>query len=63
MTACRVASLIYRGENGYMSAYAAIRLWLATAGTKIVGPKREIYLDTGGEDGEPVTEIQFPITS
>jgi DNA-binding transcriptional MerR regulator len=61
MPPCRVASLIYRGDKDYMSAYHAIRSWIAASGIVIAGPKREIYLDNDNEDGESVTEIQFPV--
>ena len=57
----QVASLVYRGDREYLAAYGAMRRWLATSGARIVGPKREIYLDEGGPDTESVTEIQFPI--
>jgi DNA-binding transcriptional MerR regulator len=63
MPARHVASLIYHGDKDYMSAYHAIRSWIAASGIEIAGPKREIYLDSGREDGESITEIQFPLAS
>jgi DNA-binding transcriptional MerR regulator len=57
----RMASLVYRGEQDFMRAYRAIRAWLAVSGVDVVGPKRELFLATGGPGTEPVTEIQFPI--
>jgi DNA-binding transcriptional MerR regulator len=63
MPASHVASLIYHGDKDYMSAYHAIRSWIAASGIEIAGPKRELYLDSGSEDGESVTEIQFPLAS
>jgi DNA-binding transcriptional MerR regulator len=61
LPAQRVASLVYRGDHEYPAAYAAMRRWLLTSGAQITGPKREIYLESGGSDTESVTEIQFPI--
>lgn len=61
MPAHRVASLVYRGDSDYLPAYRAIRTWLTAGSAEVVGPKREIYLEDGGQDAESVTEIQFPI--
>jgi DNA-binding transcriptional MerR regulator len=61
LPAQRVASLVYRGDREYLPAYRAMRSWLAVCGEEIVGPKRELYLESGGPDTESVTEIQFPI--
>jgi DNA-binding transcriptional MerR regulator len=61
LPAQRVASLVYRGDHEYPAAYRAMRSWLAKSGARIVGPKREIYLEDGAADLESVTEIQFPI--
>ena len=61
MPAQPVASLVYRGDADFMSAYRAIRSWIVASGVDVIGPKREIYLDDGRRDGESVTEIQFPI--
>lgn len=55
-----MASLVYRGEQEYAPAYRAMRAWLAVSRASVVGPKRELFLGAG-DDGEPVTEIQFPI--
>jgi DNA-binding transcriptional MerR regulator len=55
-----MASLVYRGEQEYAPAYRAMRTWLRVSGASVVGPKREIFL-AAGDDGETVTEIQFPI--
>lgn len=62
MPADCVASLVYRGDADFMSAFRAIRSWIVASGVEIVGPKREIYLDDG-HGGESVTEIQFPIAA
>jgi effector-binding domain-containing protein len=61
MTAHTVACLVYRGDEDYQRPFAALREWLVSSGIAVVGPKREVYLDEGG-DGESVTEIQYPIT-
>jgi DNA-binding transcriptional MerR regulator len=55
----QMASLVYRGEAKYAAAYRAMRTWLRASGAAVVGPKRELFL--AAEDGESVTEIQFPI--
>jgi DNA-binding transcriptional MerR regulator len=61
MPAQPVASLVYRGDGDFLSAYRTIRSWITASGVEVTGPKREIYLDDGRRDGESVTEIQFPI--
>jgi len=61
LPACRVASLVYRGDDDYLSAYSAMRAWIAASGLTIRGPKREIFLAEKGPGGQSVTEIQFPI--
>jgi DNA-binding transcriptional MerR regulator len=63
MPAASVASLVYRGDADFMSAFRAVRSWIEAGAAEIIGPKREIYLDDGRGDGEPVTEIQFPIAA
>lgn len=60
MSAHAVACLIYRGNDNYERSYAALHEWLVASGLAVAGPKREVYLDEGG-DGESVTEIQYPI--
>jgi DNA-binding transcriptional MerR regulator len=57
----RVASLVYRGDHDFLPAYRALHCWIGASGVEVVGPKREVYLDEGGADGESVTEIQVPI--
>jgi DNA-binding transcriptional MerR regulator len=61
MPAHAVACLVYRGDEDYQRPFAALQEWLVSSGVAVVGPKREVYLDEGG-DGESVTEIQYPIT-
>lgn len=60
MRAHAVACLVYRGDENYQRSYAALHEWLVSSGLAVAGPKREVYLDEGG-DGESVTEIQYPI--
>ena len=60
MPAHTAACLVYRGDDDHVRAYATLREWLESSGATVTGPKREIYLDEGG-DGEAVTEIQYPI--
>jgi DNA-binding transcriptional MerR regulator len=56
----RVASLVYRGEHDYAPAYRAIGAWMAVSRASLVEPALEMFLGAG-DDGEMVTEIQFPI--
>jgi len=58
---CRVASLVYRGDHDYLSAYSALRGWIAASGLAARGPKREIFLAEKSESTESVTELQFPV--
>jgi DNA-binding transcriptional MerR regulator len=58
MPAHTAACLVYRGDENYPRAFAAIRDWLVSSGVTVTGPKRERYL---GDGDEPVTEIQYPI--
>jgi effector-binding domain-containing protein len=63
-----VAALIHRGPFATLStAYEALLKWIEENGYLIAGsPYREIYLQPPAEegdqqDGETITEIQFPI--
>jgi DNA-binding transcriptional MerR regulator len=59
LPAQRVASLVYRGDHDYLPAYGAMRAWLAATGTRLAGPKCEVFLDE--TEGDSATELQFPI--
>jgi effector-binding domain-containing protein len=61
LPAQRVASLVYRGDREFLPAFRAIHQWVAMSGERVVGPKREVYLDEGGPAAESVTEIQVPL--
>jgi DNA-binding transcriptional MerR regulator len=63
LPAQRVASLVYRGDEDYLAAYRAMRAWIAAGGARVVGPKRELFLEESGPEAESVTEIQFPIAA
>lgn len=54
----RMASLIWRGEDPLVEAYAAIGSWIADNGYLVAGPARELYLRGGAA---PVFEIQYPV--
>jgi effector-binding domain-containing protein len=59
-----VASVIHHGSYEDMGgSYAAISTWIQQHGHRIVGPTREIYLNSPAEVDEDglLTEIQFPI--
>lgn len=59
-----VASVTHRGSYEQMgTAYAAMAAWIQQRGHRIVGPTREIYLNSPAEvdEIELLTEIQFPI--
>jgi DNA-binding transcriptional MerR regulator len=56
-----MAATVHHGPyTGIPNAYAAIGAWIEANGYRIVGPPREIYL-VGPHEGEPVTEIQYPV--
>jgi effector-binding domain-containing protein len=44
-------------------AYAALMQWVEANGYRIMGPNREVYLRSSGQQDDPncVTEIQFPV--
>jgi effector-binding domain-containing protein len=61
-----MASTIHHGAyNRFCEAYTAILKWIEANGYTIVGPNREIYLQSGGDgaqdDESCVSEIQFPV--
>jgi effector-binding domain-containing protein len=61
-----MACTIHNGPFATLSeAYNAIGKWINENGYQIVGPCREIYLQTAGDgnqnDPNTVTEIQFPV--
>lgn len=56
------ASTIQEGPyNVLTGAYNALGVWIGSNGYQVAGPSREIYLRGPQEEGEPVTEIQFPV--
>ena len=59
-----VASLIHHGSyERFRFAYQHLISWIENNSYRIIGPNREIYIETGPEpDNESyITEIQFPI--
>jgi effector-binding domain-containing protein len=59
-----MASVIHHGSyNTLYRAYAALGRWIEANGYGIVGPARDIYLQSGDgqDDARCVTEIQFPV--
>jgi DNA-binding transcriptional MerR regulator len=75
LPACRVASVIHRGEyDGIASARRRLLGWVAAAGLSVTGPMRTLYLQFGAEpelqlppgwvvqrDADFVTELQLPV--
>jgi DNA-binding transcriptional MerR regulator len=65
----QVASTIYHGSYDAFGevgkVYAALNDWIAANGYRVVGPAREIYLQTpdwrNGKEPIGVMEIQFPV--
>jgi effector-binding domain-containing protein len=60
----RMASVIHHGSyNTLYHAYAVLIRWIEANGYAIVGPARDIYLQSGdGQDDTcSVTETQFPV--
>lgn len=60
------ASVIHRGSYHEMGeSYAAVSKWIHERGHRILGPHREVYLNSPAEvaEGDLLTEIQFPIES
>lgn len=61
-----MASTIHHGAySAFDLAYSAILTWIDANGYRIVGPNREVYLQSKGDgnqnDESCVTEIQFPV--
>ena len=59
-----VASIIHEGSYEDMGrSYATVSAWIQERGHQVVGPAREIYLNSQAEveESELRTEIQFPI--
>jgi effector-binding domain-containing protein len=64
-----MACAVHHGPfNMLDQAYTSLMQWIQTNGYRVVGPDREVYLDTGGRTGmlpqdDPsyVTEIQMPV--
>jgi effector-binding domain-containing protein len=61
-----MACAIHHGPFATLGeAYNAIGKWISDNGYQIVGPCRELYLQTKGDgnqnDPDTVTEIQFPV--
>ena len=58
------ASVIHRGSYDDMGqSYATVSTWIHEKGHRVVGPAREVYLNSPGEVAEVdlLTEIHFPI--
>ncbi len=61
---CVEASVMHRGSYANMGeSYAAVVAWIQQHGHNIVGPNREVYLNSPAEvsEAELLTEILFPI--
>ena len=75
LAACRVASVIHRGDYaGIAAARRRLIGWVAAAGLTVAGPMRTLYLQFGAEpelqlppgwvvqrDADFVTELQLPV--
>jgi DNA-binding transcriptional MerR regulator len=75
LPACRVASVIHRGDYGGIApARHRLRRWVDAAGLQPAGPMRTVYLQFGAEpelrlprgwvverDADFVTELQLPV--
>jgi len=65
--ACTVAAAVVTGPYEDIPAhYTEMLAWLSVEGLEVAGPPREVYIKRpdargGGDPGESVTEIQFPI--
>lgn len=60
------ASIVHRGSYEDMGeSYNAVAAWIHERGHRIVGPHREVYLNSPADVAEPdlLTEILFPIDS
>ena len=58
------ASVVHRGSYEDLSAsYSAVASWIHQRGHRIVGPHREVYLNSPADTAESdlLTEIMFPI--
>ena len=58
-----VASILHEGDESTIArSYETARRWIVDHRFTIIGPNREIYLCSAGiEQGEALTEIQFPV--
>lgn len=61
-----MASTIHHGPySGFSDAYGALMQWISANGYRIVGPNREVYLRSAGDEGiapeDYVTDVQFPV--
>ena len=64
ITAETTASVLHRGSYDDMGeSYATVASWIHERGHRIVGPTREVYLNSPAEvaESELLTEIHFPI--
>jgi effector-binding domain-containing protein len=64
LPASAMAAIVHRGPYEDMQeAYASVASWIHARGHAIVGPSREIYLNSPAEAGQDdlLTEIQWPI--
>lgn len=59
---CRVAFVAHRGPySGLEACYQRLGAWVALHATSAEDPVRENYVNLGGPDQEPVTEVLWPI--
>ena len=67
LPAMTMACVVHHGAfNTLNQAYSALFAWIQANDYRIVGPGREVYLDTGKgpvrqDDPSYVTEVQFPV--
>ena len=56
------ACLLHQGTfDAISTSYEALGKWIAANGLQIAGPSREVYLSAPDEQGNAMTEIQWPV--
>lgn len=62
LPAVTVASVLHEGNESTIGAtYETARRWIADNRYEVIGPNREIYLGSRGDDFGGLVEIQFPV--
>lgn len=58
-----VASLVHIGPYDALPlSYQRLGRWVDSNGCRLAGPPREIYLKAADQSGEPIVEVQWPVT-